>query len=164
MLDGGFTSWCAAGLTTNRTPGSNPPGDIELSGGHLPVIDGDQAAALARSGVLLDSRIRPNYIGGRVAPGNPARGHIPGAISAPAADNLGDPGTFTDNDTLSTLYAALGADGSKPIGVYCGVGISATHDIAALAMLGLDAALFPGSWSAWASDPTRPVIIGAKPE
>jgi len=179
MLDGGFAMWQAAGLPVSHEPGRREaggreaggreagrrePGDVTLSAGHLAVLDADQAARLARESVLLDSRIRANYIGGQVAPGHPARGHIPGAISAPAADNLTDYGTFADAPTLRALYGALGADGTRELGVYCGVGISATHDIAALATIGITAALFVGSWSAWSSDPARPVVIGAKPE
>lgn len=163
MLDGGFAMWQAAGLPVSHEPGRREPGDVTLSAGHLAVLDADQAARLARGSVLLDSRIRANYIGGQVAAGQPARGHIPGAISAPAADNLTDNGTFADAPTLRALYGALGADGTRELGVYCGVGISATHDIAALATIGIPAALFVGSWSAWSSDPTRPVVIGATP-
>ena len=163
MLDGGFARWLAAGLPTTTAVPTPAAGDAELSAGHMPQIDADGAARAAREAVLLDSRIKPNYIGGPVPAGKPARGHIPGAISAPAADNLGDDGTFTDAATLAALYGALGADGGKPVAVYCGVGISATHDIAALAMIGIEASLFCGSWSAWSSDPKRPVVIGAKP-
>ncbi len=164
MLDGGFAMWLAAGLPISHQAGRRAAGDVTLSAGHLAVLDADQAAALARDSVLLDSRIRANYIGGKVAPGLPARGHIPGAISAPAADNLTDYGTFADAPTLRALYGALGADGTRRTGVYCGVGISAAHDIAALATIGIAAALFPGSWSAWSSDPDRPVVIGATPD
>jgi len=113
--------------------------------------------------VLLDSRIRPNYIGAAVPPGTPPRGHIPGALSAPAADNLTEPGPFAEAETLRHLYAALGADGSRPVGVYCGAGISAALDVAALATLGIEAAMYPGSWSAWSADPARPVMVGGVP-
>ncbi|MBL8702687.1 MAG: sulfurtransferase [Alphaproteobacteria bacterium] len=163
MLDGGFARWLAAGLPIVAASPSPTAGDVELTAGHLPQIDADAAAQMARKAVLLDSRIRPNYIGGAVPAGQAPRGHIPGAVSAPAADNLGDDGTFTDAGTLAALYGALGADGTGPVAVYCGVGISATHDIAALAIIGIEAALFCGSWSAWSSDPARPVAIGARP-
>jgi thiosulfate/3-mercaptopyruvate sulfurtransferase len=164
LLDGGFTAWKAAGLAVvAEAPAAPAPGDVILSPGHLPVLDADGAAALARSGVLLDSRIRPNYVGATVAAGMPKRGHIPGALSAPAADNLTEAGPFAEAETLHHIYAALGADGTRPVGVYCGAGISAAHDVLALASLGIPAAMFPGSWSAWSADPARPAAVGGRP-
>ncbi|WP_439597744.1 sulfurtransferase [Falsiroseomonas sp.] len=161
LLDGGFAAWQAAGLPVAQEAGRPEAGDVTLSAGHLPVLDADAAAALARDGLLLDSRVRVNYIGG---PGEPRRGHIPGSVSAPAADALTEAGHFADGDTLRHLYAALGADGTQPVGVSCGAGISAAHSVLALASIGIEAAMFPGSWSAWAADPARPVIIGGKPQ
>lgn len=164
LLDGGFAAWQAAGLPVATTPGTPAPGDVVLSPGHLGVLDADGAAALARQGVLLDSRVRPNYIGATVAPGQPRRGHIPGSVSAPAIDNLTEAGTFAEAETLRYLYAALGADGSQPVGVSCGAGISAAHAVAVLASIGVEASMYPGSWSAWIADPDRPVVVGGRPE
>lgn len=163
LLDGGFAAWRAAGLPVADRPGTPAPSDIVLSPGHMKALDVDGAAALARSGLLLDSRIRGNYIGGAVSPGEPPRGHIPGSVSAPAADALTEAGTFLDAATLRHLYAALGADGSQPVGVTCGAGISAAHSVAVLASIGIEAAMFPGSWSAWSADPARPVVVGGSP-
>jgi thiosulfate/3-mercaptopyruvate sulfurtransferase len=163
LLDGGFPAWIAAGLPVGTTPGAAQASDISLSAGHMPVLDADAAAAMARAGVLLDTRIRGNYIGGAVTPGQPPRGHIPGSVSAPAADALTEAGTFVDAATLRHLFGALGADGARPLGVTCGAGISAAHGVAALASIGVTAAMFPGSWSAWSADPDRPVAIGAAP-
>jgi thiosulfate/3-mercaptopyruvate sulfurtransferase len=160
LLDGGFAAWQAAGLPVAQAPGRPEPGEVTLTPGHLPVLDADAAAALARDGLLLDSRVRVNYIGG---PGEPRRGHIPGSVSAPAADALTEAGHFADAETLRHLYAALGADGAGPVGVSCGAGISAAHSVLALASIGIEAAMFPGSWSAWAADPARPVVIGGRP-
>jgi thiosulfate/3-mercaptopyruvate sulfurtransferase len=163
LLDGGFPAWMAAGLPVAQAPGAPPPGDVALSPGHMPVLDADAAAAMAREGVLLDTRIRGNYIGGAVAAGQLRRGHIPGSVSAPAADLLTEAGTFLDAATLRHLFGALEADGSRPLGVTCGAGISAAHGVAALASIGVTAAMFPGSWSAWSADPARPVVVGAAP-
>ncbi|MGK7868072.1 sulfurtransferase [Falsiroseomonas sp. E2-1-a20] len=160
LLDGGFAAWQAAGLPVAREPGRPQPGEVTLTPGHLPVLDADAAAALARGGLLLDSRVRVNYIGG---PGEPRRGHIPGSVSAPAADALTEAGHFAEAATLRHLYGALGADGASPVGVSCGAGISAAHSVLALASIGIEAAMFPGSWSAWAADPARPVVIGGRP-
>jgi thiosulfate/3-mercaptopyruvate sulfurtransferase len=163
LLDGGFPGWVAAGLPVVHRRADPAPGDVLLSPGHLAELDADAAAALARQGVLLDSRVRPNYIGGEVPPGTPKRGHIAGALSAPVADNFREDGFFTDAATLRHLYAALGADGSRPVGVYCGAGISAALCVAALASIGIEASMYPGSWSAWSADPERPAMVGGLP-
>ncbi|QFY63731.1 sulfurtransferase (plasmid) [Rhizobium grahamii] len=163
VLDGGMPAWRAAGLPVTDKVATPQRSEITLSIGNMPELDADTALRLGKEAVLLDARIRPNYIGGAVAPGQPARGHIPYAISAPAPDNLTDYGNFTDAATLAEMYRALGADGSCPVGVYCGAGMSAAHTVLALASIGVEAAMYPGSWSAWISDPTRPVITGADP-
>jgi len=164
MLDGGFAAWQAAnGPITNTEPGPPLPSDVTLKDGDMGVLDADAAATLARSGVLLDSRIAPNYRGGETPPGAPPRGHIPGALNIPAPDNLTADGHFADLSVLRSMYAAAGADGTRAVGVYCGAGVSAAHNVAVLTMLGIDAPMYPGSWSAWSADPTRPVAIGDEP-
>ncbi|MDQ1194796.1 sulfurtransferase [Agrobacterium sp. SORGH_AS 787] len=163
VLDGGFRAWQAAGLSITEAEATRTPSDIELSSGHMPELDADGSLRLARDGVLLDARIRPNYIGGSASEGQPPRGHIPYAVSAPAPDNVTDYGNFTDNATLKEMYRALGVDGSKEVGVYCGAGMSAAHTVLALAAIGVRASMYPGSWSAWISDPSRPVVVGATP-
>ncbi len=163
VLDGGLPAWIAAGMPTAGQALVPAPSDITLRPGHMPEIDADEALAMARSAVLLDARIRPNYIGGTVEAGLPPRGHIPGAISAPAPDNVTDYGNFADSAALTEMYRALGADGSRPVGVYCGAGMSAAHTVLALAAIGIDAAMYVGSWSAWVSDPERRVSFGANP-
>ncbi|MBP2561867.1 thiosulfate/3-mercaptopyruvate sulfurtransferase [Neorhizobium galegae] len=163
VLDGGFPAWVSAGLPTTDAITIVQPSTIGLSPGHMPVFDASDALRFGKEGILLDARIRPNYIGGPIAEGQPARGHIPRAISAPALDNVTDYGNFTDSATLREMYRALGVDGSCDVGVYCGAGMSAAHTVLALAAIGIPAAMYPGSWSAWVSDTTRPVITGADP-
>jgi thiosulfate/3-mercaptopyruvate sulfurtransferase len=163
LLDGGFAAWQAAGLPVDRIQPKPRTSSITLSAGHLPVIDAPASAALARSGILLDTRIAPNYQGGVTDPGQPARGHIPGAINIPAADLLAADGTFADEKTLIEIFRRLGVDGSRSVGFYCGAGVSAPHGMAALATIGIEAALYPGSWSAWSSESSRPVARGSEP-
>ena len=163
VLDGAFPGWVAAGLPTTDKVTTARPSDIVLTPGHMPELDADAALRLARDGVLLDARIRPNYIGGPTEPGVPPRGHIPHAISAPTLDTLTDYGNFTDSATLKEMFRGLGADGSREVGVYCGAGMSAAHTVLALAAVGIPSAMYVGSWSAWVHDPSRPVARGAYP-
>jgi thiosulfate/3-mercaptopyruvate sulfurtransferase len=164
LLDGALAGWQSAGL---RLEAGDPvpapqPGDITLSPGRLPVLDADEAAGLARKGLLLDARAAERYRG-ETEPVDPRAGHIPGAVSAPTGDNLTAAGTFLPAAELRARFTEFGADPATPVGVYCGSGVTAAHQIAALAIAGIDAALFPGSWSAWSADPARPAATGFQP-
>ena len=163
VLDGGLSGWLAEDLPVSRESVSPPPSSIDLTPGNMPEFGADEAQFFIGEGVLLDARIRPNYIGGARTGGDPRRGHIPGAVSAPAPDNVTDYGNFADSETLGEMYLGYGIDGSRPVGVYCGAGMSAAHTVLALATIGIDAAMYPGSWSQWVTDPERPVRRGARP-
>ena len=157
ILDGALAAWTGAGFDVHAGTVTPPPGDVVLSAGHLPTLTADEAAAVARDGVLLDARAAERYRG-EVEPIDPRAGHIPFARSAPTADNLDADGQFHSAGYLRERFAALGVEaGTGPVAVYCGSGVTAAHEIAALAIAGIDAALFSGSWSAWSSDPSRPV-------
>jgi thiosulfate/3-mercaptopyruvate sulfurtransferase len=162
ILDGALAAWTEAGFEL-RSGGAEPDwGDVSLDGGHLPVLAADEAAALARDGVLLDARAGERYRG-ETEPVDTRAGHIPGARSAPTAGNLTADGAFASAEALRARYAALGAVPGVAVGVYCGSGVTAANAIAALRIAGIDAALYPGSWSAWSADPQRPVATGAEP-
>jgi len=163
LLDGALKAWREHGFELASGEERPPAGDVELRAGQLPVLTADQAAALAEDtdGVLLDARAGERYRG-EVEPIDPRAGHIPGALSAPTADNLTADGTFRPTAELRDRFAQLKA-GSAEVGVYCGSGVTAAHEIAALAVAGIPAALYPGSWSAWSSDPDRPAATGAEP-
>lgn len=159
VLDGGLAAW--AGELTTEVP-APPPGDFVSRPGALPVLDAAGAARLARSGLLLDARAPERYRG-ETEPVDPVGGHIPGAVSAPTAENTGADGLLLPAAALAARFAALGADTAGGTGVYCGSGVSAAHQILALTVAGFDAALYPGSWSAWTADPGRPVATGPLP-
>ncbi|WP_343504296.1 sulfurtransferase [Alloyangia pacifica] len=163
VLDGGLDAWVKAGLETTAFAHENRISDVILTPGHMPELDAAAALALASEGVLLDARIRPNYIGGPQEGGDPGRGHIPGALSAPAPDNFTDEGPLTNGATLAEMYRGLGATGERPVGVYCGAGMSAAVTVLALASIGVEAAMYPGSWSQYVTDPDHPVRRGPFP-
>ncbi|MBY8878708.1 sulfurtransferase [Actinacidiphila acidipaludis] len=162
VLDGGLAAWRAAGLplTTEEPPPGE--GDFVPRPGRMPVVDADGAAALARQGVLLDARAGERYRG-EVEPIDPVAGHIPGAVSAPTTENVAADGTFLPAARLAERFAALGATGEAEVGVYCGSGVSAAHQILAMAVAGVPATLYPGSWSEWTATSTRPVSTGPTP-
>jgi thiosulfate/3-mercaptopyruvate sulfurtransferase len=163
VLDGGLPAWIAAGLPVVDVPEIPAKTGVNLTSGHMREFGAAEACEFVDKGILLDARIRPNYIGGPEQGGDPTRGHIPGAISSPTPDNLTDPGPFTDSETLVEMYLGLGVAPGSDVGVYCGAGMSAAHTVLALAAIGIDAAMYPGSWSQWVSDSTRPVKRGPFP-
>ena len=164
VLDGGFAAWKAAGhpVETGLPAAAPAAGDFTASPGHLALLDADGAAALARTGVLLDARAGGRYRG-ETEPVDPVAGHIPGAVSAPTAENVTADGTFRPPADLARRFAALGAADGTAVGAYCGSGVTAAHEVLALTLAGIPAALYTGSWSEWITDPSRPVATGPDP-
>lgn len=157
LLNGGLKAWTEAGHEVTTDIALPATGDVELRAGGLPVADADDAAAIGRSGLLLDARDAKTYAGD---PSKKDSGHIPGARSAPALTSLDVDGRFKDAGALREGFAALGADSAGSIATYCGAGVAAAHLVVALRVAGYDPALYPGSWSAWTSEPDRPVEQG----
>ena len=160
LLDGGLAAWTAAGGPLETGDVVPEPGDVVLTGGGMPVLDADVAAALPEAGgVLLDARAGERFRG-EVEPVDPRAGHVPGAVNAPTTRVLSEDGRFLPAAVLTEHFASLGVQPGTAVGVYCGSGVTAAHEVAALAVAGLDAALWPGSWSQWSADPRRPVATG----
>ncbi|WP_132992882.1 sulfurtransferase [Gordonia zhaorongruii] len=157
ILDGGYRAWQDAGMRESKGDATPRTGSVTLTGDSMPTATIDEAANT--DALLLDARSAERYRGD-VEPVDPRPGHIPGAISAPTADNLDSDEHFLDNDTLRTRFAGLGVDGSRDVIVYCGSGVTAAHQIAALNQVGIDATLYPGSYSQWSSDASREVQTG----
>ena len=159
LLDGGLKAWTAAGKATADQPRHLPGGGTaSLSLGHMPTIEADDAARIARAGALLDARGKAAYEGETAKPNT---GHIPGALCAPSSGNLGPDGCFKSTEELRAHFAAMGADGSQAVGVYCGSGNAASHLLAGMYAAGIEAPLYVGSWSQWSEQPARPVAQGA---
>lgn len=161
LLDGGYAAWTAAGLPV--AGGDEPPavaGDFEAREGGLPLLDAAGAAAMASRGILVDARA-PERFRGEVEPIDPIAGHIPGAHNLPAQQTLGPDGMLLPPDVLRERFAAVGVRPGEPVAVYCGSGVVATQEVLAMAVAGIDAELYAGSWSEWITDPSRPVATGA---
>jgi len=155
LLDGGWSSWVRAGGAVEAGPVHPARGDFTARPGGMPVVDAAGAARLAREGVLVDARA-PERFRGEVEPIDTVAGHVPGAVNVPTSRNLvtfGDrAGRFLAREELAQVYDV---PAGTEVGVYCGSGVTAAHDVLALELLGVHAALYAGSWSVWVTDPAR---------
>jgi thiosulfate/3-mercaptopyruvate sulfurtransferase len=119
------------------------------------------AAALRPGATVIDARA-PERFRGETEPIDPRAGHVPGAINVPFAGNVGADGRFLTADHHADRFTAAGLDPDGEVIVYCGSGVTATHDLLALERAGVRGArLFPGSWSQWSADASREVATGA---
>lgn len=156
LLDGALPAWVAADQPLESGDILPRTGNVVVRPGGMPTIDADQAAAW--SGVLLDARAAERFRG-ESEPIDPKAGHIPGARNAPTGGNLDDEGRFLPAARLRARFEALGIGADTAVAAYCGSGVTAAHEVAALAIAGIEAALYPGSWSQW-SNQDRPVATG----
>jgi thiosulfate/3-mercaptopyruvate sulfurtransferase len=161
ILDGGLAAWRAAGGAIESGAVSPRPGNLtvasdDLYQGAMPTLTAEQAPGVE---LLIDARA-PERFRGEAEPVDAKAGHIPGARNLPSTSLLSEYGLFREAAGLAELFHQRGAGIDIQPGVYCGSGVTASVVIAALAATGRDAALFPGSWSQWSSDPSLPVARG----
>lgn len=167
VLDGGVPGWAAEGgaLTDAATPPNVARAPYPLRrGAALPTVTaGDVARSLGRS-ALLDARAGARFRG-EVEPLDRVAGHIPGALNRFFKDNLdAATGRFKPAQQLAQEFGdLLGTTAARAGEVVhlCGSGVTACHNLLAMAAAGLPAgSLYPGSWSEWSADPARPVARG----
>lgn len=159
VLDGGKQAWVAAGLPLETGPSPIvPAGDFEQGEPLVPPpVSAREVLANIASGSaqVLDAR-DPSRFAGNPNPIDPVAGHIPGAHNRFFRDNLDAEGRFRAPEELAAAFA--GVLGDRPAILQCGSGVTACHNVLAMAVADLPAGrLYPGSWSEWISDPSRPV-------
>ncbi len=160
VLDGGFPAWQRLDLPTRSGDEMRPPRRFMPQ--PRPAWIADVEAVNARRSDpayrLVDARAAERYRGEH-EPIDPVAGHIPGAVSAPFTENLDADGCFLPPEALRARFEALLGDVPPERTIcYCGSGVTAAHNLLALAHAGLgEVLLYPGSWSHWIADPERPV-------
>ncbi|HEU4907525.1 MAG TPA: sulfurtransferase [Propionibacteriaceae bacterium] len=164
VLNGGLAAWIAAGLPTTSGPGvPSIQGDFVAHPGQRTQLNAVEIASKLGTSdglMLVDVRAPERYSGDK-EPIDPIAGHIPGAINLPATANLDVDGRFLPPAEIAARYAAAG--GVEGAVLYCGSGVTAAQSLLALESAGVAAAIYPGSWSDWITDPTRPIATDAEP-
>ncbi len=153
VLDGGLASW------TGPLESGDPPvvgvtrRVVEWPAGAT--VEADEVAAAAARGLVVDSRSASRYRGEQT-PLDPRPGHVPGARSLPFSDNIGPDGRLAPVADVQARFESVGA-GAGTI-FYCGSGVTACVNLLAAEQAGRGRGrLYVGSWSGWATDPSRPV-------
>lgn len=163
VLDGGFHAWCrAVQVLSKETPPPRPERlEAAVQGG---TVDAEyvEAHLLKHDMVLVDAR-SPDRFRGENESLDPVGGHIPGAVNHFFRDNLTSGGTFKQPSVLREEFGALlrGRDPHRVVH-QCGSGVTACHNLLAMEAAGLSGSrLYPGSWSEWCADASRPTATGA---
>lgn len=166
VLDGGLQAWEAAGEPLTTDVPHPAAGDFRTGAPLESTVDA--AAVLANvtspARVVIDARAPDRYRGENETIDR-VGGHIPGARNRFFKDNLNADGRFKTGHELRETFTTLLA-GTEPNNVIlqCGSGVTACHNALALEIAGLHgASLYPGSWSEWSADPSRPVATGPTP-
>ncbi len=159
LLDGGMEAWISAGLPlqigTARTEAGERP---ELTPNHNLTVSAEEILSQMGELTLIDARA-PERFSGATEPLDSKSGHIPGALNRPMGLNLNAQGQFKSPQQLSEEFGMLLDDiGPRKVVHYCGSGVTACHNAFAMELAGLGTSqIYPGSWSEWIKDPSRPI-------
>jgi len=166
VLDGGLPAWRKAGYPVTSEAPAPRAGRLTLRAPLAVLVDAAETgrAATAADRLVIDARAPERYRG-EVEPFDPVAGHIPGSINRPWGFNVREDGRFKPAPVLRAEFEKLlGGRPASAVVNSCGSGVSACHNLLAMAHAGLPgASLYAGSWSEWVADPARPVATGEQP-
>jgi thiosulfate/3-mercaptopyruvate sulfurtransferase len=158
VLDGGWQAWLAAGQPVTIDVPVPKPARFAIARRESPV-DAQYVLNHLQSPemVLLDARANDRYHGQNETI-DPVGGHIPGAHNRFFKDNLTPQGFFKSPEQLRDDFKPfVGSGAPEKVVSQCGSGVTACHNLLAMEIAGLKGGrLYPGSWSEWIADPSRP--------
>jgi len=159
VLDGGLAAWQAAGLALDVSTRLRTPTHYQPAWHDDRVVTTEVLRGLLDAGCLLVDARAPERFAGHHEPVDPVAGHVPGASNHCCNANLDSTGRFLPPEELRRRWSTTLADrGAAGIVSMCGSGVTACHNLLALAHAGLPPGrLYAGSWSEWIRDPARPV-------
>ncbi len=163
LLDGGYPKWKRERRALTSALPEPHKGNCVCLPEPSQIVTADEVLQASQTGdeILIDARPERRF-SGEYEPLDPVAGHVPGAINWDLEDNLDIDGTFLPPEALRENYQALlkGRPAWKAIHM-CGSGVTACHNVLAMEIAGLPGArLYPGSWSEWITDPSRPIATG----
>lgn len=161
VLDGGYAAWVEAGGPVETGTTRPAPGRFQPHPDRSLFLDAAEVAGQLSAGTLqlVDVRDATRFRGEQ-EPIDTVAGHIPGAINIPYSSNLDAAGRFLPAERLRETYRQLDPDRGT-LCAMCGSGVTACHGLMAMELAGLHGAkLYPGSWSEWIRDPSRPRAVG----
>ncbi|HCX86857.1 MAG TPA: sulfurtransferase [Gammaproteobacteria bacterium] len=166
LLDGGFSQWRKEGLAieSGEVGGDHPATPAKISSHDTEKALHINAQFLMEhlqdpQVLILDAREEERF-SGRKEPLDKKAGCIPGSVNRHFALNL-SAGLFKSPKALRTEFEEV-LQGLPPESVVhsCGSGVTACHNLFAMEYAGLSGSrLYPGSWSEWIADPTRPIDV-----
>lgn len=161
VLDGGWQLWLARQLPVATGIENNPPAEFNGQPQSQRLVLLNEVPSVP---LLVDSRAPERYLG-EIETIDRVAGHIPGAINRPYSSNLDDANRFLPRKQLRQQFGELlGSYGPEEVAFYCGSGVTACHNLLAMAHAGMgQGRLYVGSWSEWCADPDRPITIGSEP-
>ncbi|MGG7603918.1 sulfurtransferase [Massilia sp. BKSP1R2A-1] len=161
VLDGGMAAWQSLGQPLSTEAPAKSRGNIAVRAPFVPTVTVVDVMLNIQNGerTVIDARAADRFRGENETI-DPVGGHIPGAKNRFFKDNLQADGRFKDAASLRADFTRLVERPEQAI-MQCGSGVTACHNLLAMEIAGLPgAALYPGSWSEWVGNPTRPVATG----
>lgn len=159
VLDGGFAKWIAEGRPTSSSSEQETTRSFNGSPRAEMAVGADEVAArIGRDDWRLVDARAPERFRGETERLDKAAGHIPTAVNHFFQRSLDEHGTFrTREDLRGQFRETIDQVAPDHVICYCGSGVTACHNLLTLEHAGLSGAkLYPGSWSEWSSDPSRP--------